>query len=221
MAPNDASPAIPIKAVIFDSDGTLVDSEPISLKVLVELIAERGLQIPHDKAVAKWSDCDLADVFREIEERLGSKLPDNFLDTFREHQLERLSAEVKPISGAKELLASLTLPFCVASNAPQNKVRLCLETTELLPLVKSDCIFSAYDINAWKPRPDLFLHAAKQLGFEPAECAVVEDSGVGVEAGIAAGMQVYAYDPHSELGAIDGAVTIRELSELTPVFQQA
>ncbi len=218
MAPNDFRPADSIKAVIFDSDGTLVDSEPISLKVLVELIAERGLQIPHEEAVAKWSGCDLADVFVEIESRLQSKLPDNFLDIFREHQLARLRAEVQPISGAKELLESLTLPFCVASNAPQNKVRLCLEATGLLPFVKSDCIFSAYDINVWKPRPDLFLHAAKQLGFEPGECAVVEDSGVGVEAGVAAGMQVYAYDPHAELDVSDNVVKICDLSELLPLF---
>ena len=207
-----------IEAVIFDCDGTLVDSEVISLKVLVDLLATHGLDVPHQEAVDKWSGCDFADVFTEIETRLGKKLPANFLETFREHQLPELAANVTPIRGAVELLQSMTLPFCIASNAPQNKVRLCLKTAGLLSFVDPANIFSAYDIQTWKPRPDLFLHAAKHMGVVPERCAVVEDSGVGVEAGLAAGMMVYGFDPHDKLPKRENVSIIRDLGELRQAF---
>lgn len=215
---HDPPPAETIQAVIFDCDGTLVDSEVISLRVLVDLVAGHGLHIPHQSAVDEWSGCDLADVFTEIETRLGKKLPPNFLETFREHQLAQLAANVVPIPGAASLLQSMKYPFCVASNAPQNKVRLCLETTGLLSHVAANHIFSAYDVQAWKPRPDLFLHAAEQMGIQPKHCAVVEDSSVGLDAGLSAGMIVYGFDPHGKLVHRDGVQRITSLAELLPTF---
>lgn len=208
-----------IQAVIFDCDGTLVDSEVISLKVLVDLVAGHGLSIPHHEAVQQWSGCDLADVLREVEARLGKRLPASFLETFREHQLTQLAANVVPIRGAAELLQNITLPYCIASNAPQYKIRLCLETTGLLSHVDPELIFSAYDVQAWKPRPDLFLHAAERLGVSPARCAVVEDSSVGLDAGLAAGMTVYGFDPHGKLRRRTGVTTIKSLLELKAIFQ--
>lgn len=210
-----------IQAVIFDCDGTLVDSEEISLKVLVDLVAQQGLVFPHDQAVQDWAGRDLHVVLQEIEAQLGKKLPERFLETFREHQLAKLAESVTPVPGAGPLLEGMRKPFCVASNAPQNKIRLCLETTGLLPFVDSERIFSAYDVRAWKPRPDLFLHAAKQMGMPPSECAVVEDSGVGLEAGLAAGMHVLGYDPHGRLPSRDGVIVFHHLDELRPVFHTA
>ena len=215
MADHQSAP--PVQAVIFDCDGTLVDSEVISLKILVDLVAGHGLMIPHREAVDRWSGCDLADVLAEIEARLGAKLPPDFLETFRKRQLQELAQNVMPIVGAKELLRSITLPFCVASNAPQNKIRLCLETTGLLTYVPEDKIFSAYDIQAWKPRPDLFLHAAEALHVPPRSCAVVEDSEVGIEAGLTANMQVYGFDPHRKLTRRAGVTMIHELATLRSV----
>lgn len=218
-SPLDRAALPPIEAVIFDCDGTLVDSEVISLKVLVELVELQGLSIPHQQAVHDWSGCDLQEVIQEIESELGHPLPANFLETFRQRQLAQLADRVKPIAGASELLQDMRLPFCVASNAPQNKIRLCLKTTGLSDFIESDRIFSAYDIQAWKPRPDLFLHAAKQLGRPPQACAVVEDSGVGLDAGLSAGMTVFGFDPHGRLPFRDGTITVRRLEQLKAVFQ--
>lgn len=192
-------PAPEIKAVIFDCDGTLVDSETISLAILVECVAEHGLQVSHEEAMERFAGHELAVVFKEFEERLGRKLPDDFLDSFRARQLSVLEERVQPIDGADELLAAMSLPFCVASNAPLNKINLCLTSTGLIRHFDQSEIFSAYQINAWKPAPDLFLMAAESLGVAPENCAVVEDSVFGLKAGLAAGMQVFGFDPHNKL----------------------
>ena len=188
-----------IKAVIFDCDGTLVDSETISLAILTECVAEYGLQITHAEAMERFAGSELSAVFHEFQERLGHKLPDDFLDSFRDRQMSVLQEQVQVIEGADELLSAMMLPFCVASNAPLNKVNLCLTSTGLIRHFEAARIFSAYQINAWKPAPDLFLMAAESLGIAAENCAVIEDSVFGLKAGLAAGMQVFGFDPHQKL----------------------
>ena len=204
-----------VKAVIFDCDGTLVDSETLSLAVLVELVAELGLQIDYQEAMDRFAGNELSVVFRELERRLGKPLPDDFLETFRTQQIAVLKDSLEPVAGVHELLASLTLPFCVASNAPLHKIQVCLTTTGLRSHFADSQIFSAYEINSWKPAPDLFLAAARHLNFAPEDCAVVEDSAFGVEAGITAGMQVIGFDPHGKLeDEFSDICCIQEMSKL-------
>ena len=208
-----------IEAVIFDCDGTLVDSETLSLTVLIEFVAEFGLEIPHEEALQQFAGNELSVVFRTIEERLERSLPDDFLESFRERQITVLKQELQAIDGAHGLLASISLPFCVASNAPLSKIAVCLETTGLYQHFAPDRIFSAYEIQVWKPEPDLFLKAAHDIGVAPENCAVVEDSSFGINAGLAAGMQVFAFDPRRP-GATDnsGVRSIQHLDELKPFF---
>jgi HAD superfamily hydrolase (TIGR01509 family) len=104
---------------------------------------------------------------------------------------EILESRLQPVDGAMELIRSLTVPFCVASNGPREKIELCLRVTGLLPYFKGR-IFSAYEVGFWKPDPQLFIHAARALGASPTRCAVVEDSTPGLKAGLAAGMTVFA-----------------------------
>ena len=207
-----------IHAVIFDCDGTLVDSERLSLAVLVEHVAEFGLHVTHEEAMERFAGNELSVVFREFEERLGCPLPETFLDDFRSRQMTVLEEHVQPIDGAHDVLQSLRLPRCVASNAPVNKIKLCLQATGLLQHFDEAHIFSAYQINAWKPKPDLFLMAAETLNVAPEHCAVVEDSHFGVHAGLAAGMQVFAFDPHQKMSLTEEVVRISSLSELSPTF---
>ena len=207
-----------IQAVIFDCDGTLVDSEKLSIAVLVDFVAEFGYQIALPDALRGWAGGELPKIFAKVEDELGVKLPADHLDLFRMRQMARLATDVEPIDGAAELLESLTLPYCVASNAPLNKVGLCLETTGLARFFPDARRFSAYEIEMWKPEPDLFLLAARALGVPAEHCAVVEDSLYGVEAGLNAGMTTFAYDPHGELKLPDGVVAIRTLSALTDLL---
>ena len=105
-------------------------------------------------------------------------------------------------------------PFCVASNAPQAKIAINLSVTGLDQFFSADRTFSAYDINVWKPQPDLFLHVAKKLGVDPANCVVVEDSLAGIDAGLAAGMQVIGYAKSAEVQPTDKVPFVHCLSEL-------
>jgi len=207
--------------VIFDCDGTLVDSETISLGVLVEMISEVGLVIAHDDAMRRFAGGDLPKVFEEIEGELGKSLPDDFLDQYRSRQMPALASSVRAISGARELLQSLSIPFCVASNAPLEKVRVCLETSGLLDLVSPEQLHSAYEVHAWKPAPDVFLKAAMALNVGPTRCAVVEDSKFGVEAGLRAGMYVFALDPHDTLVIEDEnhVTKVRSLEQLRQLLK--
>lgn len=204
-----------IRAVIFDCDGTLVDSETLSLAVLVEMVADFGVDVSHAEAMERFAGNELSVVFAEIEGRLGRTLPPDFLDRFRSRQLDVLRKRLQPIDGADELLQSLRKPFCVASNAPVNKIEVCLQTTRLDRHFCAERIFSAYTIEKWKPAPDLFLQAAAEMGVAPEHCAVVEDSQFGVKAGLAAGMQVFGYQVEDAGLLAETRVTpIGHLSEL-------
>jgi len=209
-----------IRAVIFDCDGTLVDSETLSLSVLVEFVAEHGVQISHQEAMEQYAGNELAVVLRDIEGRLGRSLPDDFLDNFRNRQIDRLKLHLKPSDGADELLSSLQVPFCVASNAPVSKVNVCLKATRLDHHFHPTTIFSAYEIEKWKPAPDLFLKAAASMNVAPEHCAVVEDSHFGVRAGLAAGMQVFAYRLHAthdlDARTFQSITHLSELSQYAP-----
>ncbi|TWT54992.1 6-phosphogluconate phosphatase [Rubripirellula amarantea] len=189
----------PVQAVIFDCDGTLVDSETISMELLLEGVTPLGIRMTHDEAMVRFAGNDLKVVLAELEATLNTPLPLDFLPNFRRRQFEVLAERLQPVDGAMELLGSLSLPFCVASNAPRQKIRICLETTGLIAHCSDDRIFSAYDVDAWKPDPKLFLAAAEALQVAPADCLVVEDSVFGIEAAHSAGMQVIAFDPHGSL----------------------
>lgn len=186
-----------LKAVIFDSDGTLVDSETTSLRVLVECVGELGLELEHSECVAKYAGKELSAVFRDFEDALERPLPNDFLQTFRQRQMAVLGDTVQQIHGAQTLLERLSLPYCLASNAPPDKIGLCLEAAGLAHLIPETRRFSAYEIEKWKPDPALFLWAAETLGFPPEHCAVVEDSQFGVQAGLDAGMHVFALGAHA------------------------
>lgn len=209
----------PIKAVVFDCDGTLVDSEVISLQVLVDYVAEFGLQISHHEAMQNFAGNELSVVLTDIERRLGKALPGEFLDTFRSRQIELLGQRVKACSGAANLLQQLTVPYCVASNAPLKKIDVCLQSTKLSSFFSVANIFSAYTIEKWKPAPDLFLMAAASLQVPPESCAVIEDSRFGIEAGLAAGMQVFAYCPHSNGLAKEYAGRVQVVQHLDDLLQ--
>ena len=125
---------------------------------------------------------------------------------------------LQPIEGALELLRTLTLPYCVASSAPREKIELSLSLTGLLPYLQGR-MYSSYDIEDWKPSPGLFIHSARSMGVHPHRCAVIEDSWPGIQAGLAAGMTVYAFQPRDSDPRIPSQVSIvHRLSELRPLL---
>jgi HAD superfamily hydrolase (TIGR01509 family) len=181
-----------LKAILFDCDGTLVDSERIGLEVLAEVASQRGALFDVDTAMPHMRGLKMAECVAWIEDCCGMPLPADYVPEVRRQTAAAFRQRLRPIDGAHDLLSSLRVPFCVASSGPREKIELSLCLTGLLPLV-GDRIFSSYEVGSWKPDPGLFLHAARELGIEPSSCAVVEDSAPGIEAGIAAGMCVFAF----------------------------
>lgn len=181
----------PIRALIFDCDGTLVDSEPWLVEAMLAEGALYGLPGTARPMLDAQRGAPMSRQIASVAARCSAPLPADFETAVRARMAGYFAAHLQPIDGALELVRSLRLPFGVASNGPRHKIELVLGLTGLLPWFEGR-IFSAYDIGVWKPEPDLFLHAAAQLGFAPSDCAVVEDSASGIAAGVAAGMRVFA-----------------------------
>ena len=202
------------KAIIFDCDGTLVDSETLGNEVLVETLAEYGVTMSLAEALAAFRGGMLADCLSMVEQRFGLTVPESFTPRFRARMSAAFRERLQPVDGALDLVRSLRQRLCVASNGPREKMELTLSITGLMPFFQGS-IFSGYDIGAWKPDPGLFWHAARTLGYAPESCVVVEDSHPGIQAGLAAGMEVIAFQPHEVDPRIPANVRlIRHLSEL-------
>ena len=180
-----------VKCIIFDCDGILVDSETIANQVLLSISATFGLKMTMEEAIKNFNGRRLKNIFEQIEKLTGKELPDSFEADFRKQTFEAFKTNLKPIKGVKEFIDKLTVPYCVASSGPVEKITLNLTTTGLIHNFENR-IFSSYEINSWKPDPGIFLHACQQMGFEKEECIVIEDSVAGVIAGIKGGFKVYA-----------------------------
>lgn len=180
-----------VKCIIFDCDGILVDSETIANQVLLSMSASFGLKMTIEESIKNFNGRRLQKIFEKIEELTDKKLPDSFETDFRKQTFEAFKTDLKPVKGVKEFIEKLTVPYCVASSGPVEKITLNLTITGLLEKFE-DRIFSSYDINSWKPDPEIFLHACKQMGFKKEECIVIEDSVAGVIAGVKGGFKVFA-----------------------------
>lgn len=202
--------------VIFDCDGVLVDSEPISCRVMAKALTEIGLPYTTEECMRDYMGRAWEDSLRMIEERLGAPVPDGFTESFRSRRDAALREEVRPVAGVREAIERIELDRCVASSGLPEKIRLTLGTTGLLELFAEDRLFSAVEVERGKPAPDLFLHAAATLREEPSECVVVEDTAIGAAAARAAGMTAlgYADNVSAKDLAAAGAVPFGAMDEL-------
>ena len=170
-------PRLLIRAVIFDCDGVLVDSEPISNRVLAGLLTEVGMPMTPEQSVEAFMGRSWKNVVAWADERGG--LPDGFRRRYLDQMFAAFGEELQPVPGIVAALDAITLPNCVASSASIEKMRFTLGHTGLWDRFEGR-IFSATEVEHGKPAPDLFLHAAASMGWEPGETAVVEDSPAGV-----------------------------------------
>ncbi|MEM6964570.1 MAG: HAD-IA family hydrolase [Bacteroidota bacterium] len=203
------------KLIIFDCDGVLVDTEAISTGVITQLARALGVPISNQEALETFTGTSLNFVQDFLEKKLGKKLPEDFEPVYRKKTFEEFEKNLQPISGIHAIVENLAIPFCVASNAPIYKVEFNLKLTNLYPFFEGK-IFSAYQVEKWKPDPTLFLTAAKTMGFRPEECMVVEDSAAGVLAAKAAKMKVlgYAHGEKAERLKSHGATIITDVAEI-------
>jgi HAD superfamily hydrolase (TIGR01509 family) len=199
----------PLQLVIFDCDGVLVDSETLASELEVERFAEIGLPMTSAEIAERFLGRSIAYVNAAIAEHLGGPLPAD-RERYWEGRYRQLIAErLRPIPGVAEALAQITLPVCVASSSGPESIMLKLSLCGLADRF-GDRIFSAAQVQHGKPAPDLFLLAADRLDADPARCAVIEDSPVGVQAARAAGMRTFAYAGGGMVAhdRLDGEATI-------------
>ena len=180
------------RLVIFDCDGVLVDSEPIAVRIDVEMLAEVGVEMSEQEVIERFVGRSPEVILAETEARLGRRVPDGWFERGEARIREAYATELKPVPGIVEALEAIELPVCVASSSGHENLRYKLELTGLYDRFAGH-IFSATEVANGKPAPDLFLHAASRMGAAPADCVVVEDSRYGVQAARAAGMDVFGF----------------------------
>jgi HAD superfamily hydrolase (TIGR01509 family) len=193
-----------LAGVIFDCDGVLVDTEPVANRVLADLLTEHGLPTTTEQSMERYMGRSMKSSIAISEELLGASLPADFAVGYYAALGAEFARELEPVPGIVEALERIDRPSCVASSGPHDKIRLTLGLTGLLPRFDGR-IFSASDVEHGKPEPDLFLHAARTMGFDPARTVVVEDTVPGVLAGRAAGMRVLAFARLTPAGALADA----------------
>lgn len=183
------------KCIIFDCDGVLVDSEPIGNQVLVDMANELGANIDLQYAFKHFKGLSMQSCVDKIADLVSDELPSDFTSNYRQRSFEAFQSSIQPVEGVTSLIESLSIPFCVASSGPENKIRLNLELTGLMPYFEEK-VFSCYTIQKWKPSPAVFLWAAETMGFSPKECVVIEDSITGVRAAKNGGFDVIGFTAH-------------------------
>lgn len=185
-----------MKAIIFDMDGVLVDSEILYRKGEWHYFSKIGMT--YDPLVFRQRFMGVpSDVYFERlnEDHLSAfsrPLPDDFAPGLRAHWESLMAAELQAVDGAAECLGRLALPKAVASSTGLDFIRQRLTKTGLIDHFGPH-LYSADQVANGKPHPDLFLFAADKIGFAPADCIVVEDSENGVIAAVRAGMRVIGF----------------------------
>lgn len=207
--------------VIFDNDGVLVDSEPLSNTILAGYLTELGHPTTYEESLRDFMGSAMHRVHDIVRERTGQDLPADFDDTFHARVFAAFERELTAVDGVTEVLEKLradAVPYCVASSGSHERIRVGHRRTGLDRWFRDGTVFSAQDVGRGKPAPDLFLHAAERMGVSPERCVVVEDSRLGVQAALSAGMDVYGFTamtPAAELAGANGYfATMAELPAL-------
>jgi len=213
--------------IIFDCDGVLVDSEIIAAQVESRLLTEAGYPISVEEMGERFAGMTWKNILLQVEKEADIPLSASLLDKSEKLLDQRLERSVKIIDGVKFALSRLTTQRCICSNSSSQRLDMMLTKVGLKPYFENH-IYSAKDLgpDRVKPKPDIFLHGAKQFGVEPDRCLVIEDSTHGVHGARTAGMRVvgftgasHTYPSHADRLTDAGAETvISRMSDLPTVI---
>jgi HAD superfamily hydrolase (TIGR01509 family) len=189
------------EAVLFDCDGILADSEPITNGVLRDMLIEQGWAISTEECFATFVGHAVIDQAPLIEQRTGKVVTPQWLAEFRDRRDAALHARLTAVPNIHDTVAALHTKtqgrIACASGADRGKIILQLTKIGLIDYFEGR-IFSGLEHARNKPHPDVYLAAAQLLGVGPERCAVIEDTTNGARAGVAAGASVFAYVPHGD-----------------------
>ena len=178
--------------VIFDCDGVVVDSERLVFEVFGLFLRSLGVHLTDEETREQFLGRTLDECMVIVERLSGKPAPRGALERYTAERDRVLRERVQAVEGIREVLETLTIPYCIASSGGHDKMRITLGATKLMPFFEGR-LFSATEVARGKPAPDIFLFAAERMGASPARTAVIEDSVNGVLAGSAAGMTVLGY----------------------------
>lgn len=179
------------RLIVFDCDGVLVDSEMLSMRAYVDILADIGAVIPD----GVWTQCvglKPVDIFALLERAADQSIGQEVRDRLWPRTRALFAAELKATPGVADFLGRLTTIRCVASSSLPERIRFSLEKTGLAGFF-GDAVFSTQDVARGKPAPDIYLHAADRMGVQPADVVVIEDSAPGVLGAKAAGAHAIGY----------------------------
>ena len=184
-----------IGAVIFDCDGVLVDSERLMNREFSAMLTELGLPHTAEETTRRFMGRSMKSCLQIVETQLGRPVPDDFVAELDQRAYAVFAQSLTPVPGVESVLDALDragTPYAVASSGSHEKMQTTLGITGLWPRL-SGRITSATEVAHGKPAPDVFLLAAERLRIVPRECVVIEDSLLGIEAALAAGMRVVGF----------------------------
>jgi HAD superfamily hydrolase (TIGR01509 family) len=215
----------PLRLVIFDCDGVIVDSEPVANRLVAEELAVLGWSMTATEAERTFLGLNIEAMLPLIEARLGRRLPADWADRLVERLVDMLAREVEPIEGALEALRALSalgVAWRVASNSSHAELRAKFGRIGISDVVAGR-LHSHHDVARGKPAPDLFLATAAAEGVAPGECLVIEDSVPGARAAAAAGMDCLGFAPRSDGAALRaaGAVPFHSMFQLPALIAAA
>lgn len=188
-----------VECIFFDCDGTLVDSEMLCTQAYVNTFAQFGATLSLQEMFEKYKGVKLYDIISDVCAQHQLSTPVSVLEPAYRQEVARLfELELKPVPGARALLEKITVPMCVVSNGTVPKMQHSLGLTDMRSFF-GDRLYSGYDIERWKPDPELMYHAAQQMQVPIEHCILIDDSEAGAKAGIAAGIPVFYYcvDAHN------------------------
>lgn len=182
--------------IIFDCDGTLVDSEYLNNEVSAEIITEFGIEgYDADRCIQDFAGTSWSDIRKILQSRHNVEIPDSLIDQYVKRVQIKMRTELQPAKGALEFVehSHSRAKICVASNGLRINVIDSLQIPGFMKFFNDDQVFTKQQVSNPKPAPDLFLFAAEKMNVEPSRCLVIEDSPTGATAGVAAGMDVFGF----------------------------
>jgi HAD superfamily hydrolase (TIGR01509 family) len=201
------------QCLLFDNDGTLVDSERLGNIGLVVKFREYGVELDADELVIRFRGWKLATILDTLSVEYGLILADDFVDGYRSIVNDLFERELKPVDHIEEALKNLAHPKAVVSSGPLQKIYKALSVCGLVKYFGCN-IYSSYEVKIWKPDPGIFLYAARGMGFKPEDCVVIDDGPVGVEAGCKAGMKTLFFNRFNEVVEYPSAISFTSMKQL-------
>jgi HAD superfamily hydrolase (TIGR01509 family) len=207
--------------LLFDNDGTLVDSEWLCNQALATILAQAGVVVDVGLLVRDYRGGKLTEIFSQLASRFAVQLPADSEAQYRRLVSDLFAAQLRPIAGVMATLDWATaagMQLAVVSNGPQTKIRQALQICGLSHYF-ADRVFSGYDINCFKPDGGLYQYASAALGTAPAHCIVIEDSVPGIKAGLAAGCRTVFLNRYQEIKPDPAVIEVTTMAQLPAILQ--